>query len=63
MKQQNHAPNPAKPQTKPKVFSTIGGNSLMAQKYEPLQFSIEKSYHTVFSSLREAQVLKVNIPK
>ena len=26
----------------PKVFTTIDGNSLMAQEYEPLQFSIEK---------------------
>ena len=27
---------------KPKVFNTIDGNSLMAQDYEPLLFSIEK---------------------
>ena len=29
-------------QTTPKVFSTIDGNSLMAQEYEPLRFAIDK---------------------
>jgi len=28
--------------SEPKVFNTIDGNSLIAQKYEPLQFSIDK---------------------
>ena len=28
--------------TAPKTFTTIDGNSLMAQEYEPLQFAIEK---------------------
>ena len=28
--------------TAPKTFTTIDGNSLMAQEYEPLQFTIEK---------------------
>jgi hypothetical protein len=35
--------------TEPKVFTTIDGNSLMTQEYEPLQFSIEKILpHGVF---------------
>jgi hypothetical protein len=53
--QQNHAAVSAKPQTaaapkpEPKVFTTIDGNSLMAQEYEPLLFSIEKILpHGVF---------------
>ena len=29
-------------QTAPKVFTTIDGNSLMAQEYEPLRFAIDK---------------------
>jgi archaellum biogenesis ATPase FlaH len=47
MNEQNQTA-PAKPQAaaapkpEPKVFQTIDGNSLMAQEYEPLQFSIEK---------------------
>ena len=33
----------------PKVFTTIDGNSLMAQEYEPLKFAIEKILpHGVF---------------
>lgn len=47
MNDQNQNAGSAKPQTaapkpSPKVFQTIDGNSLMAQEYEPLQFSIEK---------------------
>ena len=44
MNEQNQAAASAKPQTAaaPKVFTTIDGNSLMAQEYEPLQFAIEK---------------------
>jgi len=35
--------------TAPKVFTTIDGNSLMAQEYEPLQFTIDKILpHGVF---------------
>ena len=42
MNQQNQA-------TAPKVFTTIDGNSLMSQEYEPLQFTIEKILpHGVF---------------
>ena len=26
----------------PKTFTTIDGNTLMAQEYEPLQFAVEK---------------------
>ena len=44
MNNQNNAAASAKPQTAaaPKTFTTIDGNSLMAQEYEPLQFSIDK---------------------
>jgi hypothetical protein len=44
MNEQNQAAASAKTQTatEPKTFSTIDGNSLMAQQYEPLQFSIDK---------------------
>ena len=40
MNNQNTAAASAKPQTAaaPKTFTTIDGNSLMAQEYEPLQF-------------------------
>ena len=34
--------NAAAPKPEPKIFTTIDGNTLMAQEYEPLQFAIEK---------------------
>ena len=40
MNQQNL--NTPLPKPEPKVFATIDGNSLMAQEYEPLEFTIEK---------------------
>ena len=42
--------NQTAPQTAaPKVFATINGNTLMAQEYEPLQFTIEKILpHSIF---------------
>jgi hypothetical protein len=51
MNQQNQAAASATPQTAaaPKTFTTIDGNSLMAQEYEPLKFSIDKILpHGVF---------------
>ena len=44
MNQPNQAAASATPQTAaaPKTFTTIDGNSLMAQEYEPLQFAIDK---------------------
>ena len=36
-----HPPEQTAP-TEPKTFTTIDGNTLMAQQYEPLQFAIEK---------------------
>ena len=42
MNQRTQTPTNVTPQTnEPKVFSTIDGNSLMAQEYEPLQFTID----------------------
>ena len=47
---QNQAASHTVPQTaEPKVFTTIDGNTLMAQEYEPLQFAIDKILpHGVF---------------
>ena len=43
MYEQNHTAASANTQraTEPKVFNAFNGNSLMAQAYEPLQFSID----------------------
>ena len=35
-------PNQAPPKPEPKIFTTIDGNTLMSQHYDPLQFAIEK---------------------
>jgi hypothetical protein len=51
MSQQNQDLTSTKSQTatEPKVFATIDGNTLLAQEYEPLQFTIDKILpHGVF---------------
>ena len=50
-------------QATPKVFTTIDGNSLMAQEYEPLQFAIDKILSHglfVFSGSPKCQLPAIN---
>ena len=48
-------------QATPKVFNTINGNSLMAQEYEPLQFSIHQILpHGIFVFAGSPKVGYVN---
>ena len=52
--------NQTAPQTAaPKTFNTINGNTLMAQEYEPLKFTIEKILPYVKSRLsRRTRIIR-----